>query len=85
MILCGSRFCTPAETRYHPIEGVLLGVAWALEKTGYYTLGSQKLLILVDHKPLIGLLKNRELGAIQNPRLNIWRSASYVGPFKSNT
>ena len=28
MILCGSRFCTPAESRYHPIEGELLAVAW---------------------------------------------------------
>ena len=69
MILCGSRFCTPAESRYHPIEGELLGVAWALEKTGYYTLGCKNLLVLVDHKPLIGLLTTRELGAIQNPRL----------------
>ena len=69
MILCGSRFCTPAESRYHPIEGELLGVTWALEKTGYYTLGCQKLLVLVDHKPLIGLLTKRELGVIENPRL----------------
>ena len=31
--------------------------------------GCQKLLILVDHKPLIGLLTKRELGAIKNPCL----------------
>ena len=59
MILCGYWFYTPAESRCHPIEGELLGVAWALEKTGYYTLGCQKLLILVDQKPLIGLLTKR--------------------------
>ena len=69
MVLCGARFCTAAESRYHPIEGELLGVTWALEKTGYYTLGCTKLLVLVDHKPLIGLLTKRELGAIENPRL----------------
>ena len=69
MVLCGARFCTAAESRYHPIEGELLGVTWALEKTGYYTLGCTKLLILVDHEPLIGLLTKRELGAIENPRL----------------
>ena len=34
-----------------------------------YTLGCEKLLVLVDHKPLIGLLTNRELGDIDNPRL----------------
>jgi hypothetical protein len=69
LITCGSRFCTPAETRYHPIEGELLGVTWALEKTQYYTLGSNKLLVLVDHKPLLGLLTSRNLGDIENPRL----------------
>ena len=69
MILCGSRYCTPAESRYHPIEGELLGVAWSLEKTRLYTLGCEKLLILVDHKPLLGLLTRRELGDIDNPRL----------------
>ena len=69
LITCGSRFCTAAETRYHPIEGELLGVTWTLEKTSYYTLGSEKLLVLVDHKPLLGLLTTRNLGDIENPRL----------------
>lgn len=69
MITCGSRFCTPTETKYHPIEGELLGVTWALEKSTYYTLGSDKLLILVDYKPLIGLLTTHNLGEIENPRL----------------
>ena len=44
-----SRFCTAAEAKYHPIEGELLGVTWALEKTSYYTLGCDQLLVLVDH------------------------------------
>ena len=69
LILCGSRYCTPAESRYHPIEGELLAVAWALEKSKQYTLGCEDLLILVDHKPLLGLLTKRELGDIDNPRL----------------
>lgn len=69
IITCGSRFFTAAEERYHPIEGELLTVAWALQKTSYFILGCQKLLILVDHKPLIGLLTTRELGSIENPRL----------------
>ena len=64
MIMCGSRFCTGAKSRYHPIEGELLAVAWALQKTAYFTLGSEKLLLLVDHKPLIGLLNTRELGDV---------------------
>ena len=69
LITCGSRFCTAAESRYHPIEGKLLGVTYALEKTAYYTLGSEKLLLLVDHKPLLGLLSTRNIGDIENPRL----------------
>ena len=69
MILCGSRYCTPAESRYHPIEGELLAVVWALEKTKQYTLGCERLMVLVDHKPLLGLLTKRELGDIDNPRL----------------
>ena len=69
MIVCGSRFCTGAESRYHPIECELLAVAWALEKTRYYTMGCEKLLILVDHKPLLGLLTTQNLGDIENPRL----------------
>ena len=69
MVLCGSRYCTPAEIRYHPIEGELLGVVWALHKTRQYTLGCDKLLILVDHKSILGLLTNREIGDIDNPRL----------------
>ena len=62
-----SRFCTATEACYYPIEGELLAVAWALEKTSYFTLGSEKLLLLIDHKPLIGLLTTRELGDIKKP------------------
>lgn len=65
LIACGSRFCTAAEQRYHPIEGELLAVTWALQKTLNYSLGCEKLLILVDHKPLLGLLQSRNLGEIK--------------------
>ena len=69
LISCGSRFCTAAECHYHPIEGELLWVTWALEKNAYYTLGSEKLLVLVDHKPILGLLTSRNIGEIENPWL----------------
>ena len=68
-VAVGSRFCTHAESRYAPIEGELLGLAWALKKTSHYTLGCPKLLCLVDHKPLIGLLTKGEIGDIDNLRL----------------
>ena len=69
LIACGSRFCTAAEQNYHPIECKLLAVTWALQKTAFYTLGSEELLILVNHKPLLGLLKSRNIGEIENTRL----------------
>ena len=46
-----------------------MGVVWALHRTSHYTLGCGKLLVLVDHKPLLGLLGKCELGEIKNPWL----------------
>jgi hypothetical protein len=37
--LAGSRFLKPAETRYAPVEGEALAIAWALEHTRYFTQG----------------------------------------------
>ena len=67
----GSRFCSTAEQRYATIEGELLGVVWALEKTKLWTLGNQNLDVYVDHKPLVGLLTKRSLDDICNPRLSL--------------
>lgn len=71
VLMVGSRFCSPAESRYAPIEGELLGITWTLAKTSHYTLGCSKLLVLVDHKLLLGFLKKRGLGEIDNPRLEM--------------
>ena len=30
LVLCGSRFCSGAESRYSPVEGEALAVAWAM-------------------------------------------------------
>ena len=55
--MCGSRFCSPAESRYSPVEGELLAITRALKKTKVFTLGSPNLYIVSDHKPLIGLIQ----------------------------
>ena len=52
-----------------PHRGRATGSSMGSRKKGYYTLGSDKLIILVDHKPLLGLLPTREQGDIKNPRL----------------
>ena len=69
VVLAGSRFTTGAESRYAPVEGEALAVAWALQKTRHFTLGNDKLTVAVDHKPLLKILGDRELGDIDNPRI----------------
>ena len=69
-IICiGSRFLTQAENNYSAIEGELLGVTWALGRTKFWSLGNDQLTIFTDHKPLIGLLLNKDFDSIHNPRL----------------
>ena len=60
VVLCGSRFCSSAESRYSPVEGELLAVTWALKKTRIFTLGAAHLYIITDHRPLLGLIKGIE-------------------------
>ena len=67
--LAGSRFLKPAESRYAPVEGEALAIAWALEQTRYFTQGCDNLLIITDHKPLVKLFGDRTLDEISNPRL----------------
>lgn len=67
--LVGSRFTHPAESRYAPIEGEALAVADALERTRYFVLGCEELIVAVDHQPLLKVLGDRKLEDIKNPRL----------------
>ena len=64
-----SRYLTEAETRYSPVEGEALAVAYGLEKCKHFVLGCQDLIIAVDHKPLLGLFSQKSLDAIPNSRL----------------
>ena len=69
-VYVGSRFCTSAESRYHPIEGEACASAWALEKCRYFVLGHPQLLLAVDHKPLLAIFDvSYDLSQIHNPRL----------------
>ncbi len=67
--LVGSRFTHPAESRYAPIEGEALAVADALERTKYFVLGCDDLIVAVDHQPLLKVLGDRKLEDIKNARL----------------
>jgi len=67
--LAGSRFLTPAEQHYAPIEGEALAITWGLEQTKFFTLGCRQLLVATDHKPLIKVFGDRTLDEIPNTRL----------------
>jgi len=69
LALVGSRFTTPTESRYAPIEGEALAVAYALNQTRFYVLGCNNLLITTDHKPLVNILNDKSLNDIGNRRL----------------
>ena len=58
LCLTGSSFCSGAESRYSPIKGEALAVAWALKKAKHFVIGCMNLYIGVDldHKPLLGIL-----------------------------
>ena len=69
LCLVGSRFTTPAESRYAPVEGEALAVAYALHQTRYFILGCSQLIVATDHKPLVQILNDRALTDIANRRL----------------
>jgi hypothetical protein len=51
--LAGSRFLSAAESRYAPVKGEALAVAWGLEQSRYFTQGCGDLVVVTDHKPLV--------------------------------
>ena len=61
MCLVGSSFTSPAESNHASIEGECLGVVNALKMTSFYRQGCEKLIVGVDHKPLLGVLNDKAL------------------------
>ena len=47
----------------------MLDVMEGLQKAKHFILGCEKLIVTVDHKPLLGLLNDKSLAEIDNPRL----------------
>ena len=67
--LCGSRFTTEAESRYSPSEGEALAVVYGLKQCRDFILGCPNLIVATDHQALLGILNDRHLETIENPRL----------------
>ena len=80
--MVGSRFTSAAEQNYSAVEGELQGVVDGLHKMRYYTQGCDKLLVGVDHKPLLGLLQGKRLEDIDNMRLRRLIEKTYGWQFK---
>ena len=59
--LVGSSVTHPAESHYAPVEGEALAVVDALDKTRYFVLVCDDLIIVVDHKPLLKIFSDRSL------------------------
>jgi hypothetical protein len=60
-VTCASRFLTPTERNYHPIEIEMLAVTWGCKKMHMYLHGLPRFLVETDHKPLIPILNNKML------------------------
>jgi hypothetical protein len=69
LVFAGSRFTSDAESRYSPTEGEALAIAWSLQHARMFVLGCKDLIVSTDHRPLLGILKDRDLNSISNPRL----------------
>ena len=69
IMLAGSRFLKPAETRYAAVEGEALAIAWSLEHTKFFPQSCDNLVVVSDHKPLVRLFGDRTLDQITNSRL----------------
>ena len=64
-----AKFCSPAESRYHPIEGEALAAVYGLQKCKFFILGLANLTLTLDHKPLLAIFGNdQHLEEIENPR-----------------
>ena len=44
-------------------------MSWNLYNARLFVLGCPNLIVVTDHKPLLGIYKDRELKTIPNPRL----------------
>ena len=69
IVFAGSRFLNDAESRYAVIEGEALSAAWAMGKCKHFLLGCTDFVLAVDHRPLLGVLNDKSLEAVENPRL----------------
>ena len=60
-VFAGSCFTHGDEADFSPTVGESLAVAWSLNHARMFVQGCETLIIVTDHKPLLGIFNNREL------------------------
>ena len=71
-VTCASRYLKTSEKNYYPIENEMLAVTWGCLKMNMYLHGLPHFLIETDHKPLIPILNNKQIGEM-SPRIQDMR------------
>ena len=69
LVFAGSKATTESQSHYSPTEGECLAATYGLRRCRMYTLGCPNLILATDHNPLTGILNDRCLDSIDNPRL----------------
>ena len=69
LVFAGSKKTNESQRKYSPTEGECLAAAYGLNRCRMYTLGCSNLILATDHNPLTGILNDRRLDSIENPRL----------------
>ena len=70
LVFAGSRFTKKDERDlFSPTEVECLAATYGLIRCRMFTLGCPNLTLAVDHRPLTGILNDRSLDSIENPRL----------------
>ena len=69
LVYAGSKRTNESQRKYCPTEGECLAAAYGLNRCRMYTLGCRNLILATDHNPLTGILNDRRLDSIENPRI----------------
>ena len=82
IVAFASRFSHPAESNYYQVEGEALSAASGLHKFRHFIPGCKKLILVVDHKPLVKLPGDRKMDEIINSRLLKLKKKALLFRFK---
>ncbi len=70
-VACASRSTTPVEQRYPQLDLEALAVDYGLRRFRYYCVGGPTVMVVTDHKPLLGVFRNTRTGSIRSDRIKL--------------